>query len=311
MCLPGRQAMQGSAPVETAHGGRSADGGWTRSSPRRRVSCALPEWSFWHVSQALSLGSMNGMELDRDRQARRDSASRPRRGSRLLAEGALVMFAVLVALAVDEWWEERENADLADRATQAIIAEIRRNREELAPEQGATSVEEGTESLRSALESYERGEEPDGIGVNWNVGLLSSAAWNTAQVTRATQFMPLDRVVDLAQVYEFQAFYAARQDDLVSLISDLESRIEADPVGAIKLLLGRYNLAHSLRNTLDLIFACALVDLDAAIDDESRECDEARSGSAPAADIRMDENQPESHTNSGWSKRPSRWSRVG
>ncbi|MEM9302999.1 MAG: hypothetical protein AAGE01_12855 [Pseudomonadota bacterium] len=60
-------------------------------------------------------------------------------------------------------------------------------------------------------------------------------------------------MVELAQVYEIQSFFRARQDELVTLISDLEGQIDNDPVAAIKVFRGRYRIAHTLRETLDTI----------------------------------------------------------
>ncbi|NIP82979.1 MAG: hypothetical protein GWM90_28630, partial [Gemmatimonadetes bacterium] len=52
----------------------------------------------------------------------------PRRLPAILAEIVSVVFAVLLALAVDEWWEERELARFGDRTLDAIAQEIRGNR---------------------------------------------------------------------------------------------------------------------------------------------------------------------------------------
>ena len=89
-----------------------------------------------------------------------------------LAEATLVVFAVLVALAVDEAWEDRENVRLAERTVEAIAGEIRRNRSELMPEKGAPP-DTRLADLGSALAAYREGREPTELAVHWDYELLS------------------------------------------------------------------------------------------------------------------------------------------
>ena len=190
----------------------------------------------------------------------------------LVAEILSVIFAVLMALAVDEWWEGRENQQLAERMTEAVARELRDNRRKL--------LEEGIDGdpavvlarVDSAVAAFRAGREPDSLGIQWGVSLLTSAAWETAQVTRATQYMELDRVVDLARVYEMQGFYDEVQDELVSLIGDLGARIESEPVAVLLALRSRLGMALGLRQTLATIYACTLVDLEGPDAPEADDC---------------------------------------
>ena len=201
----------------------------------------------------------------------------PRRWwTRLLAESVFIVIAVLVALAVDEWWEELENEELADRALSAIVEEIRRNRAELEPSSSTAPYDQQMLALQQALDAYGEGRTPDGLGVTWDVGVLSSAAWSTAQVTRATQFLPIRQVVDIAQLYELQAQYAARQDALVALISELDAHMAEDPERALKILRGRFGLALQLHGAMANGYACALVELGVADDHETDDCNAPR-----------------------------------
>ena len=49
----------------------------------------------------------------------------------LLIEAGSVAFAVLLALFVDQWRENRSNIQLAERAEESIMAEVRNNLERL------------------------------------------------------------------------------------------------------------------------------------------------------------------------------------
>ena len=193
-----------------------------------------------------------------------------------VTEATLIVFAVLLALAVDAWWEDRESARLAERTTHAIAGEIRRNRDQLAARTSAAGPAADLAVLDSALAAYRADREPPPMAVNWNVTLLSSAAWETAQINGITPFMELDQVVELAEVYELQRFFSRNQDELASLISDVGARIESEPVLTLTQLRSRLALMIALRQTLSTVYACTLVGLEVADEAEASACpDEA------------------------------------
>ncbi len=106
----------------------------------------------------------------------------------LAVEGFSVMLAVLLALAADSWREDRANRELAALARASVLEEVRGNLAEL---------EDTREDHVSLLERLVRDiDELDAGGTSAEVGfsfaLISSAAWQTAQVTRATQFRGRD-----------------------------------------------------------------------------------------------------------------------
>lgn len=195
-----------------------------------------------------------------------------RRLPRILAEIASVIFAVLVALTADEWWEEREEIADAERMTGAIVEEIRGNRQELLDPDEPDPANAIMADLDSAIALLRDGREPDGLSVTWDVALLSSAAWEAAQVSRATQHMELDLLIDLAQIYEFQRMYAETQDDLVSLISDLPAGMESAPLQTLLSVRSRFAVASNLRSTLATIYACRLSDMEGPDAAEAEDC---------------------------------------
>jgi hypothetical protein len=175
-----------------------------------------------------------------------------------LAEAAFVVFAVLVALAVDEWWEDRERAELAVRTTEAIAGEIRRNRDQLISSRTGADPAAMVAALDSAIAAYRDGRPPGYVSVNWNVVLLSSAAWEIARLNEITRTMDLDRVMRLAELYELQGFFARNQDALASMISDVGARMETEPVLALSQVRSRLTLTLTLLRTLTTVYACAL-----------------------------------------------------
>lgn len=196
----------------------------------------------------------------------------------ILAEVVSVVFAVLVALAVDEWWEDREEVRMAERSLEVVAREIRENRAELLDDGGTGAADPTGAGLDSAIAAFRAGREPSEVKVHWSVALLSSAAWETAQLTGTVGRMPLDLVVDLAQLYEFQRFYSRSQDQLTATIADIGARIEAEPVPVLLELRSRYAATSELRATLATLYACTLVRLEGPGVDEAGECPEPPAG---------------------------------
>lgn len=192
----------------------------------------------------------------------------------LVAEALGVVFAVLVALAVDEAWEEREDAQLGEQATEMIAREIRENRSELVEKASAERLQEMVASLDSAVAKLRRGVEPEDLDVNYDLALLSTAAWQTAQVSQATQHMPLDRVARLARLYEFQRLYRTRQDRLFDRIVSLGHRMEREEERVAALAETRADLAAAagLRAPLATLYACTLVELEGSDAPEADAC---------------------------------------
>lgn len=199
----------------------------------------------------------------------------PQRLSTVLLEVVSVVFAVLVALGINEWWEERENLEQAREATGSIAREIRRNRSQLLGDDSGSAGMDRMPALDSAIAAYRRGDEPSEVGVNWQVALLSSAAWETAQITGATRDMPLDRVIELAQLYEFQRYFSRSQDELTTLISDMGARMESRPLEVLVQVRSHFGTTQALRRTLATVYACNLVRLEGASAVEAGACPES------------------------------------
>lgn len=203
---------------------------------------------------------------------------------KILVEVFFIVLAVVLALAVDQWSQDRENARLGERMLSAVAQEIESNRAKLLNFGQGNDPDSTLAALQDAVATFRAGDQPRALGVNWNVTLLSTAAWETAQLTRATQFMELDQAIDLAEVYEFQRFYGTTQDGLVAVISSLEARMEGNPVPAILELRSRYANAVAQRRTLAAVYACALVRLDRAASLNPDDCPTGDASDASASD---------------------------
>jgi len=171
----------------------------------------------------------------------------------LLVEALSVVFAVLVALAVDEWRDDRENLELADRALAGLTAEIGNNLSEL---DGTRAANEAMlAQLGAAL--TEAGEQR--LGVEFEYTQLSQAAWQTSQVTQAIHFVDYEAVQRVARLYDLQELFIENQRALVDLIGGVAGGV--DPSDVIYRLRGRLAVVMELEAGLAKSYREVLSDL--------------------------------------------------
>lgn len=162
----------------------------------------------------------------------------------LLVEAFSVMLAVLVALAVDAWREDRSNRELAERAQASIVEEIQTNRAELA------SAADSNDELLGQLGRYLNDGDEDALsGFDFSFSLLTSAAWQTAQMTRAAHFLDFDWVTRVARLYDLQELYDRAQSAVVDEFG-AGGPDEAQLEEFLRKLQARISLAATLQDEL-------------------------------------------------------------
>jgi hypothetical protein len=144
------------------------------------------------------------------------------RGPELVLEALFVVFAVLVALAVDEWNEGRELRAQADLARAAVISELESNQVELTA--GRESMVEMLTAVGKAVESLRKGGEGPTEGVSGIFPDFSDAAWETARVTGAVARMDYDWVLATARVYEAQELALDLQQQAIVMFGEIAVR---------------------------------------------------------------------------------------
>lgn len=142
----------------------------------------------------------------------------------LMLEALSVVLAVLAALAVDEWRETRSQHEMAERATAAVVAELRSNREEI-----GGNLDANLATLAAVRAARGASELPDEFDLNYEYSLVSDAAWETARMTQATQFMDLEDVRQLAALYELQALFERSRDQVMDFIMNVGAIIDESP----------------------------------------------------------------------------------
>jgi len=134
----------------------------------------------------------------------------------LSLEVVSIVLAVLAALAVDEWRQARANAGLADTARASVLEEIRSNYGELAD---TREENQGLlDRINAALATEGRIVD---LNLRFEIALLSTAAWETAQITAASRHMEFEWVAEVARVYRVQQLVDEAQGNWVDLMAGL------------------------------------------------------------------------------------------
>lgn len=183
----------------------------------------------------------------------RTSSRLRERATRILVEIVSVVFAVLVALGVDEWRQARQDRERAEAARTAVLAELRSNRDEL--ERSAPSIDSLLARLPGVRDGVRRGE-PETLQVRVDLPDFSDAAWETAQMTQATAHMELPWLIRVARAYQAQRLYSDLRTDVVRTFTGINSGESAASLGRLagQLQVLR-QLGRGLEAKYDTIFA--------------------------------------------------------
>ena len=176
-----------------------------------------------------------------------------------------VVFAVLIALGVDEAWESRENREMGWEADSRILDEIVANREEV-----LNSAEQNSALLESVQGHL--GGDPDSVSldVEYSLSLLSSAAWDAAGLTGAIRFMEFDRVSRFSRLYDLQELYQEQQRGMVDVVAGVvtmsavgyeDASAEEVAQAVARRLFGPLAVAGGLETGLLAAYDSALVEL--------------------------------------------------
>ena len=136
---------------------------------------------------------------------------------RVLLNVAGVVFAVLVALGIDEAWEARENVELAREAGERLVEEVLSNQEDLA------DAEETNNEILLDVRAASRDSLEGDLGFDYEVAILSDAAWEAAGLTGAVRFMEFEDVARYSRLYKLQALYEAQQRAVVDAVASMSS----------------------------------------------------------------------------------------
>jgi type II secretory pathway component PulM len=173
----------------------------------------------------------------------------------ILIEAASVVLALLLALAVNEWHERRQENERALDARRAILAELRANSAEIRSSRAA--LKDIVQTLRGALDDSKPA--ANKLKIDLGISLLSAAAWRAALATQASQRIDFDWITRIAKVYELQDNFLRVQNAAIDQLNAVPSDSSADGRQIASTLLPRFRaldqfaqgLAANYAETLD------------------------------------------------------------
>lgn len=167
-------------------------------------------------------------------------------------EAASVIFAVLLALGVNEWRQNRADAALAAHARQLVVEEVRQNRDEVA--QTLESHRALAVAIANTLERLDAASADDEGDVSLAIDFVlmesSSAAWETAKVTEAMQHLDFVWVMRAARVYSLQELCATTQIGFLDTMASPSGPHDEAPRRWFHSLSGRLHVIIGLEEGL-------------------------------------------------------------
>ncbi len=150
----------------------------------------------------------------------KSAPSGPAQGqAEILLEAASVVFAILLAFAVEEWRQGRREQQFAERARTAVFVELRANRDEL---KKSLVAHEGTLRRLPQLARATAADTLADLELGVEVPELSTAAWRAAQASDAVTAIDYEWLLRVSPAYEIQEWYSRGQADLVQTLGELE-----------------------------------------------------------------------------------------
>jgi len=167
----------------------------------------------------------------------------------LVVEAISVVFAVSLALAINEWRQGREEGRIASEAMDRLRIEIQQNHDNLA---GVLDEQAGAiDVLAAVIEDLVAGREPDGdLAFNFRTEQVRSAAWETALLTQAVRFIDFELVSSAADIYELQELVSAGVQRVLDRMSTLGASEGEQLVRDLRLVHGAASQLLALERQL-------------------------------------------------------------
>jgi hypothetical protein len=169
----------------------------------------------------------------------------------ILIEAASVVFALLLALALNQWNERRELHERGETVRAAIRAELAENRIEI--DAARPALAEIRKRLRAVIDGSEVAEHE--LTVDLGVSLLSAAAWHASLATQATGTIDFKWITTVAKIYELQENYLHVQSTAVDQLTSIPAGGDKDAKAIAASLIARIDglaqLADGLAKAYD------------------------------------------------------------
>lgn len=135
-----------------------------------------------------------------------------------------IIFAVLLALGLEGWMQDRELTERANQMLVRVTAEIRVNRQEL--KVAVTENQTYVDGLMAGLSSDQLKFSAIAPFFKMSAGSTSNAAWSSAKMTNVISMMPVDTLNDIASIYDTQDYYLQYAQALMLQFADMSINVQ-------------------------------------------------------------------------------------
>lgn len=183
----------------------------------------------------------------------------------VLIESALIVISILVALGLDEWRDERQDAEVVQQALANFIVEISQNKMRV---EDAMPFNEGVFSVLAGHyveDDIESVDEFVNLMESYSPAALQSTAWDTALATGSLAKMDYNLVTALSLTYNLQTRYQlatrAGMKDLTSPLNLSDENLRLATYNSVRYL----GEVTSMEMELDVTYVEATMVIEAAL----------------------------------------------
>jgi|GEM_PF-3039288 len=162
-----------------------------------------------------------------------------------------IVFAVLFALAVDEWNQDNEHQELAQKVMKSVQLEINDNKNDLIPHLLTNS--ERVNNLNALLEKFPAGDAPfSEIKAQWGISLpnLRATAWDSVLLTNSVTRIDLKKIEMLSGIYKQQKDFNEYANYLVRNFGELSGKLSQGQKVALNIHMINLTTLISLGSSL-------------------------------------------------------------
>lgn len=152
----------------------------------------------------------------------------------LLIELAGIVFAVLLALWVDQWAQDREQRASAALQQQRIVEELRANLDQLVKaEAGNRAIERQNAAIAAEAGWWNQPERVSALAWSIQLADFKDASWTIALSQPSAQALDADFLAAVADLYKFQSVYERYGQVLLDGADDQALEARDDPQRAL------------------------------------------------------------------------------
>lgn len=177
----------------------------------------------------------------------------------VIFESALIVVSILVALGLDEWREDRENAAVIRHALSSFALEIQQNKARV---EDAAPFDQG---LRNVLSSHYTNSDISSVDEfvsmmeSYSPAVLQSTAWETALATGSLAKMQYELVSALSLTYSLQNRYTLANRSGMEELTSPQNLADDNLKLAIYNSIRYLDTVTGMETELSVVYAEALI----------------------------------------------------